>query len=793
MNVTRSERGPQGRLHPPLGNLLHGWVWHPGFPKRRWWVEILIEELTLAVVEARLYHPGLAEAGIGDGSHAFCFALPEALFNDPAPIRARLANTHQYLPGVYRLGTVARIQSDRLADRVPLDGELVIGDGGLHLRGWVSDPSRTNEAVELICYRNGHELCRATTDDRNQFAIALPLALADGQEHRIQILANGRPLPGSPVRILTHRRGPQHLLHDLLDRLDADTPRRLLNDRIVLLDRLLHDAQVRLPQGANMADYPTWFAAFEANDYPPDPNSAPVQVLIRHGAGLERTLASLRAQTHIDWRAIILGLPDGELSSDDPRIQGRPETSVALTADWLSAETLLTFIEAGDHLPPQALAWVAWTFDATSADALYTDCDQDSALGGRGNPWFKPAWDFELFQGIDYLHHLFVVRAGLVTGYELTRINDLPYLAIAALLAQSPPDRPWHLPRVLYHRRHRAPLGSRIGERRRRLMQELLNRQAPESPPEVTAHPSDLPALRQVRWPLPRFPNITLLIPTRDRLDLIKPCVETVLAHTDYPNFEILILDNGSVEPDTLDWLDGLAAHPVCRILKCPGPFNYSRINNAGARHGDSEFICLLNNDILLPETSGHWLREMAGRLLQPDVGAVGAKLLWPNRMVQHAGVTLGVGGVAGHIGNLWLDTDPGYQSLNQLARSCSAVTAACLLTKRALYLDLGGLDGDLYPVAFNDVDYCLRIRERGLRVVWTPFASLIHLESQSRGLDHKLPEKQARARREIAGLQQRWASQLTMDPYYHPALSLYPRQAPFEGLAVPPRPRNPR
>ncbi|MBK5963399.1 hypothetical protein CCR95_04655 [Thiocystis minor] len=793
MSTAPSLPGLQGALHPPYGNLLHGWVWHSGAPQRRWWVEILLEDITLAVVEARLYRSRLAEAGIGDGCHAFCFALPEAVWTESGRLSARLANTLRSLPGTYELGEPVDIDKNALPETIPLDGQLVIGDGGLHLHGWVNDPAQPGQSATLICSCDQRELCRATTDKQQRFTIALPLDLADGVERKVHLFANGRALPGSPARILIHRRGPRRLLRDLLERLDSGTPPPALAGEIAVLDRLLQEVEIRHPQGVAIADYQAWFNAFEAPEHPRRLTGGLIRVLIRHGQGLARTLASLLSQTHQNWRVLVIGLPDDATLPDDPRIQGQPDTAVTVEPDRLADDALLTFIEAGDHLPSQALAWVARTFHEHPIDALYTDCDEDDALGERSNPWFKPAWDFELFQGMDYLHHLFVVRAGLLKGVELSWLTDLPYLAVITLLNRSPQARPWHLPRVLYHRRYRAAFGVKMGERRRARLQALLGQHFPENPPEVLPHPSGAPALRQVRWPLLRAPRVSILIPTRDRLDLIKPCVGSLLAYTDYPNVEILILDNESREPETLDWLAELAEEPRCRVLPCPGPFNYSRINNDASRQCDGELLCLLNNDTLVPETSGHWLRDMVSKLLQPGVGAVGAKLLWANRMVQHAGIVLGVGGVAGHIGNLWMETDPGYRHLNQLARCASAVTAACLLTDRQLYRDLGGLNPDQYPVAFNDVDYCLRVRETGRRIVWTPFAPLFHLESKSRGLDHAMPEKQVRARREIAALQRRWTDQLAADPYYHPALSLYARQPPFEGLALPPRPRDPR
>ncbi|NEX19403.1 glycosyltransferase [Thiorhodococcus mannitoliphagus] len=793
MSTPPPTHGLRGELRAPYGNLIHGWAWSTTAPKRRWWVEILLEDLALAVVEARLHYPGLAAAGIGDGCHGFCFALPESLLGDRGRISARIANTDRSLPGTYHLGGPIDPAKAPLPSSLPLDGELVVSDGGLHIHGWVNDPSREDQPVTIVFYQEREELCRTVTDADQRFAAALPLTLADGKEHQVKVLANDRQMPGSPVSVFSHRRGVQHLFHGIIDRIGSGIPLSNLTAEITVMDRLLHESELRLPQGLSFADYPAWFDAFESQEQPLTTPGTPFLVLIRHGQELGRTLNSLVNQTHAHWRARVIGAPAGVTLSDDPRISAETTEFACIDADAPAEDTLVTFVEAGDHLPPHALAWVAQSFSAGGIDALYTDCDHDGPNGERTAPWLKPSWDFELFQSVDYTHHLFVVRAACLNGAKLNRLTDLPFIAAEALLTRSPPSRPWHLPRVLYHRRHTATFGPKMSERRRQRVQSLLETIYTNRTLEVLPHQSGDPSLRYVRWPADNSPKVSILIPTRDRLDLLRACVESLLSHTDYPDFEVLILDNDSRETETLDWLKQLSQEPRCRVIPCPGAFNYSRINNLGVAASEGELLCLLNNDTLVPETSAHWLKEMVSRLQQPDVGAVGAKLIWQNHMVQHAGVVLGVGGIAGHIGNTWMDRDSGYRHLNQLPHASSAVTAACLLTPKPLYLELGGLDANAYPVAFNDVDYCLRVQEVGQRVLWTPFATLYHLESQSRGLDHAIPEKQARARREIAMLHRRWGARIAADPYYHPSLSLYARQSPFEGLALPPRDRKPR
>lgn len=218
-------------------------------------------------------------------------------------------------------------------------------------------------------------------------------------------------------------------------------------------------------------------------------------------------------------------------------------------------------------------------------------------------------------------------------------------------------------------------------------------------------------------------------------------------------------------------------------MLDHPFPFNYSTINNRAADAATGEVIGLINNDIEIIESS--WLKEMVAQLMRPGVGAVGAKLLWPNNMVQHGGVVVGVNGLAAHSGNTLAEHDPGYLGNNQITRRQSAITAACMLMRKTVYDTVGGLDENTFPVAFNDVDLCLKIRQLGLHLVWSAFARLIHAESASRGKD-LAPEKRARAQREQQKFIERWTIGHYNDPFYNPALALDYLTGPYGGLALP-------
>lgn len=276
-------------------------------------------------------------------------------------------------------------------------------------------------------------------------------------------------------------------------------------------------------------------------------------------------------------------------------------------------------------------------------------------------------------------------------------------------------------------------------------------------------------------------PRVSIIIPTRDRVDLLERCVAGILHRIDYPDIEILIVDNQSEESATRAYLRKLSSDRRMRILSYDRPFNYSAINNLGASQATGPLLCLLNNDIEV--IAADWLREMASHASRPGVGAVGAVLYYPDDTMQHAGVITGLGRVAGYAHFRLPRGDPGYFRRAALVQNLSAVTAACLVMRKCLYEELGGLNETELAVA-NDVDLCLRIREAGHRIVWTPHAQLYHHESASRGSDTDA-DKLERFCGEVAYMMRRWGHVLDRDPYYNPNLRL---DGSAFGLAFPPR-----
>ena len=450
----------------------------------------------------------------------------------------------------------------------------------------------------------------------------------------------------------------------------------------------------------------------------------------------------------------------------------------------------VALLDHDDELHPAALATIAdslqrhpqWQF-------VYSDEDKIDVDGRRYDPYFKPNWNPDLLHGQNCVSHLGVYSRALVNaaggfreGLEGSQDWDLALRCSERLTA----DQIGHVPVVLYHWRAIAGSTAQGVDQKgyahdagRRALHEHFVRQG------ETAEVMEIEGLWgvfRIRHPLPdRLPQVSIIIPTRDRIDLLRQCVDSILERTTYPHYEIVVVDNQSVEPESMAYLAELAAHPRMRVQRHDQPFNYSSINNDAVGVCRGELICLLNNDIevITPD----WLEELASHAMRPHVGAVGAMLYYPDNTIQHAGVVTGVHGVAAHPYSGMPRGYSGQMARARLTQTMSAVTAACLMVRRTTYQQAGGLDASL-QVAFNDIDFCLRLRQLGYTNVWTPFAELYHHESASRGHEDT-PEKRARFSREVEFMKKRWGSLLDHDPAYNPNLTL--AGEPF-ALAFPPR-----
>lgn len=431
----------------------------------------------------------------------------------------------------------------------------------------------------------------------------------------------------------------------------------------------------------------------------------------------EKTLRSLMDQ----------GLTVIQVGSQEAQTLAQAATLI----NWEEQPWLMP-IAAGDTLAQGAVA----AYRQAIADAevttkiIYADDDLIDARGRAHTPHFKPDWNGELFRHFDYLTGACLLRAERKDLEAISARSDWASSLTAALAEEADS---LHLHRMLHHR---------------------ASRPQPRLPasPQITER--DLPP-------------VTIIVPTRNRVDLLRVCIECIAA-TDYPEIEVIIVDNDSDDPETLAYLDGL--DPAChRVLHHRGAFNFSAINNRAVTEATGNLVCLLNNDIEI--IAPDWLRVMAVQAQRDNVGAVGAQLLYPDGRIQHAGVTIGMGNAAGHAHRFLQPKDEGYFYRHALPHFTTAVTAACLVVERERFMAVGGLDEENFPVAFNDVDLCMRLNQKGWQSLYEPRARLIHHESVSRGLDRD-PVGAARFAKELAALQRLWRTDAITDPYHHPQLS---------------------
>ncbi len=437
------------------------------------------------------------------------------------------------------------------------------------------------------------------------------------------------------------------------------------------------------------------------------------------------------------------------------------------------------FLDHDDTLAPQALNELALSIsDNPHAKVFYSDEDLMSEAGERITPHFKPDWNPELLLAHNYITHLCCYKADVIKQLSgmrkgLDGAQDYDLILRASTIVKT--DQIIHIPKVLYHwRMVEGSTAMSAGAKSYATQAGLkaLTDHMAFINSDATVEHSDRENFYKVNWPLElvnsKQPKVSIIIPTRDGLEVLKPCIDGLLSNTDYKNLEIIIVDNGSEKAETLTYLKQLSSRDNIKVIRDDGPFNYSYINNLGVSHASGELICLLNNDIEIIHKD--WLTEMATLAMRKNVGCVGAKLLYPDNTIQHAGVIMGLGGYAAHSHRGIGRNDAGYFCRAQVRQNLSAVTAACLLVKHEIYDLVGGLD-EAFKVAYNDVDFCLRVQAKGYKNIYTPYAELYHHESKTRGSDNT-PQNQKRFDNEKSLLLKRWSKIINHDPAYNPNLT---------------------
>lgn len=426
----------------------------------------------------------------------------------------------------------------------------------------------------------------------------------------------------------------------------------------------------------------------------------------------------------------------------------------------------LGFLNCGDVLAPHALLEVVrLSNEKPEAEVIYSDEDHIKSKAVRFNPLFKPDWSPDLMLSTNYINHFLVAGRRLLKGTDCFTNGTSPdsYYDLTLRLTEQT-NKIFHIPEILYHSRSfqftpAVLQHTEVAESNQlKALEDSLKRRGLDGEALQDGHGRYRVKLRVQGEPL-----VSIIIPVRDKIDLLRHCINSIKEKSTYRNFEIIVVDNGSVESESSAYLKELQSLKGCRVLLFDEPFNYSRINNFATRQARGEHLLFLNNDVEV--ISPGWIEEMLSHSQRPGTGAVGAKLLFPDNRIQHAGVVVGLRRVAMHAFHGISNEEGGYMDLTEVLRNCSAVTAACMMMPKHIFNEAGGFDEEL-AVAYNDVDLCLKVMDKGYFIVWTPHALLYHHESASRGQYY--PEQ------DLHYFCKKWERVLELgDPYYNPNLSL--------------------
>lgn len=647
---------------------------------------------------------------------------------------------------------------DAVAGELAAAGELflpILGETGRAVADLQSQRQAQDRAiVELAQRLNRAQLEAGELRDRLQRVLAEAAAMK--QRGGVGVTPDGRPLPATPTA-------------------DEAFPRWIM---------------ARHSIAAARADW----VAERVGQWPHVPKLG-LGMILPDGAEahLALTLPSLAAQTVGDWVLHIAaaGAPPTALAAEPRvvwhRVAERPAEAlnrhlVASDADFVA------LIDAGDQLAPRALFCVADAFIRHPEwQALYTDEARIDPKGILSAPHFKPDFNIDLMRGLPYVGALVAVRReffAALGGFDAAWDGTEEYDLALRLAERLGPRGFGHVADILYHRLTTSGRSHRSAAAICADMPKIVQAHLDRLGIAATAEQGTPAHVCRVRY---RHdgpePLVSIIVPTKNQAAMLKRCVETVLRLTEYQNYELIVVDNGSDEAEACAYLQAIADKEAeigsrLRVLRHPGPFNFSAINNHAVRDSaQGDYLCLLNNDAA--PLDGAWLGEMMALARRPDIGVVGAKLSYPDGRLQHGGVILGVGwgAPADHPYNGDPGNSIGYWGRLMVPQDFSAVTAACCVTRRALWESLGGLDEENFAVSFNDVDYCLRVRAAGYLVVWTPDARLLHdtSVSQRANVEQKeVAERNARFAREKLAMFRKWLPQIAYDPAYNRNLSSF-------------------
>lgn len=578
-------------------------------------------------------------------------------------------------------------------------------------------------------------------------------------------------------------------------------------DGALLLNRLVELYNETFSISLSSIDYEEWIEKVEAPSLPdvgeakrilasmkkPPLISVVIPVYNPAEIYLRACLDSVLSQSYTNWELCIADdkspkehvqriLREYEAKDTRIKVYYRPQnghiSAASNSALDIATGEYVALLDHDDALSEHALLFMAQAIcNQPEAQILYSDEDKLNARGERFDPHFKSDWNPDLFFSQNYVSHLGVYCRSLlkkIGGFRLGVEGSQDQDLLLRCLPHVSHKQIVHIPRVLYHwRTIEGSTALASGEKSYTTDAGIkaLSDYFTSQQPGVKVEAGLVANTYRICYPIPKAaPLVSLLIPTRDRRSLTETAVRSILVKSTYTNFEILILDNGSVEIETLEFFRQIQHEDSrVKVLRYDHPFNYSAINNFGVAHAKGTIIGLVNNDVEV--INSEWLTEMVSHCLRPEIGCVGAKLYYSNDTLQHGGIILGIGGVAGHSHKYFPRNAPGYFSRLLLTQNLSAVTAACLLIRRDIYAKVVGLDEENLKVAFNDVDFCLKVRQAGYRNLWTPYAELYHYESLSRGTEDS-PEKISRFNQEVNFMKDKWGKNLECDPYYSLSLT---------------------
>ncbi|MFV3126357.1 glycosyltransferase family 2 protein [Niveispirillum sp. KHB5.9] len=737
-----------GHIESYTDSTLIGWAYTPDRRGEPLILAVECDGVLLAAGLANLDRQDVAAAGHGDGQCGFRIRVhlpPGRAMTVREVSTGTVAFTDLHTPAATDDGDVAAAEATAArSDIVQGNVDNVLG---AVIRGWCWQPGWPARHVRVQAVIDGQVVATAMADEMrgdlinagvgdgdHAFNLRMPFWTLDGRERKVAVHAEGHgPLAEAPVPFMCLGGGPLPLLEQLSVHIDPQDGDALAASGLLrcYLDQVLRVT----PASIGFEHYPQWRAAQAGTPAEDD-------------------------------------IPDA-FSADRPGM-----AAAVLNLRMAGGAQLTAVLDEGAVLYPDALTRAARALAASGADILYGDADMP--VDGGVLPWFRPDWNYDLCLSQDYTRGLTLFRSALL--HDAGPAPSATALRLRALLRHAPGGRVQHLPEVLCQLR-RAP-GPVAADQAAQAVRDHLAARGVADAGIVTIDAQE--GLRRIEWPAPAEPPLfSLIIPTRDRLPLVRTAVESIEALTRDAAYEIIIIDNQSREHETRQWLADGQRQGRFRVVRYDAPFNFADMNNRAVEQARGGIIGFINNDVEL--IGGNWLSVAASLLARPEVGAVGARLRFANGMIQHGGVVVGTGGLAENAFQPVHVDDKGYFHRTRVAGNYSAVTAACLFCRRSDFTILGGFDAENLPVAFNDVDFCLRLRETGALVVWTPEIDLYHHESVSRGRD-ATPERLARAMKEELYMRRRWAHIALADPCYNPNLNL--DGAPFTGLALPPRHR---